>query len=157
MLIYLVMFLTCQDGKAEEYNFDELSKAEKVKDNEQNIGLAGVSQKSLSRHVQTFNEEAIARRRAAEEERARLPTNASDSGVSASAYQYCSASDVCFQTTGKDDTHTYRILCTKGSYAGKENKICQNSKGNWAYGCGFSDAFAFRYDSSVKAGNAACW
>lgn len=70
---------------------------------------------------------------------------------------YCGSSDTCFQVvkTYKDET---TIRCIKGApyKIGQEYKICgPNSKGNYASGCGITNAFAYHY-TFKKAGNIAC-
>ncbi len=71
------------------------------------------------------------------------------------SHPYCGHSDTCFQVVSNDGSRT-KIKCTKGSYTGNQREVCMNQKGDWASGCGLTDAFAFHYSSLKEAGNKAC-
>lgn len=152
-----VIFFTCQPSKAEEYNFDELSQTGKSKTHEQSLGLSGESQKALSRHQQTFKEEEIARRKAAEE-RARL--SGSTPGNSANDLNnqyYCQSGDICFQVIRNKDGNNYGdtfIKCLNGPSTGEEKCISYSkSTGKYATACFVVNGHHYTLQD---AGNSAC-
>jgi len=62
----------------------------------------------------------------------------------------------CHKIIKKLSSTTYKIECTRGFKIGQTNKVCVNSKGKWASGCGLSDAFAYHNDSLSIAANKWC-